>query len=242
MAETDDERICQICGTPLDGELVWCARCGTPHHQDCWQFAGVCSTYGCGSSEVRTRPPSGTVTVPATLTIGDPSIVETLADDVADVAAATGSALAVASRAAGNVVHAVGLVASVLCRPGSALVAATFDAGSRWSDRPSVVMGAIIQWAWGMTARRTSYGVAAVVAALACMSLLLAGLGQEALVVPVLVYVTAAACLRPFVDAMAEVGGPPDLSGIEDNQALPPKRSRRRRKKISPRRRRRPLR
>ena len=40
---------CQICGEELGDQLVWCARCKTPHHADCWRYTGVCSTYGCGS-------------------------------------------------------------------------------------------------------------------------------------------------------------------------------------------------
>ena len=39
---------CQICGASLEGSLVRCARCSTPHHADCWEYAGRCSTYGCG--------------------------------------------------------------------------------------------------------------------------------------------------------------------------------------------------
>ena len=39
---------CQICGASLEGTLVRCARCSTPHHADCWEYAGICSTYGCG--------------------------------------------------------------------------------------------------------------------------------------------------------------------------------------------------
>ncbi len=45
--------LCQICGAELGGQIVSCARCATPHHQDCWEYAGVCSTYGCGSREAR---------------------------------------------------------------------------------------------------------------------------------------------------------------------------------------------
>ena len=26
---------------------VFSTACGTPHHLDCWQYAGECSTYGC---------------------------------------------------------------------------------------------------------------------------------------------------------------------------------------------------
>lgn len=43
---------CPTCGDPVAGELV-CVRCETPHHEDCWRFAGGCATYACGSSRAR---------------------------------------------------------------------------------------------------------------------------------------------------------------------------------------------
>jgi hypothetical protein len=42
---------CQICGADLEGRLVRCLRCSTPHHADCWEYTGVCSTYGCGEKK-----------------------------------------------------------------------------------------------------------------------------------------------------------------------------------------------
>ena len=40
--------VCQVCGETIDHELVHCRRCKTPHHEDCWQYFGGCSTFGCG--------------------------------------------------------------------------------------------------------------------------------------------------------------------------------------------------
>ena len=41
--------VCQICGSKIPPESrVNCRRCGTPHHKDCWEFNGQCSTYACG--------------------------------------------------------------------------------------------------------------------------------------------------------------------------------------------------
>jgi hypothetical protein len=40
---------CQVCGSPLVGEIVHCRRCRTPHHRECWAYVGRCSTFGCGS-------------------------------------------------------------------------------------------------------------------------------------------------------------------------------------------------
>ncbi|MBI3890546.1 MAG: hypothetical protein HY303_03345 [Candidatus Wallbacteria bacterium] len=40
---------CPVCGDPLQGSaLVQCSRCATPHHRDCFRYAGVCSVFGCG--------------------------------------------------------------------------------------------------------------------------------------------------------------------------------------------------
>jgi hypothetical protein len=43
-----DTAICQICGEDINRDAVYCLRCKTPHHGDCWQYVGACSTYGCG--------------------------------------------------------------------------------------------------------------------------------------------------------------------------------------------------
>jgi RING finger family protein len=40
--------LCRVCGTALAGEVVQCRSCRTPHHDDCWTYAGRCSTYACG--------------------------------------------------------------------------------------------------------------------------------------------------------------------------------------------------
>lgn len=49
--ETAAEGACQVCGAALGEEAVRCAKCETRHHADCWEYAGRCSTYGCGGSE-----------------------------------------------------------------------------------------------------------------------------------------------------------------------------------------------
>lgn len=38
---------CQVCGAVMEGGLVVCAKCRTPHHEECWVYNGACSTYGC---------------------------------------------------------------------------------------------------------------------------------------------------------------------------------------------------
>lgn len=39
---------CTVCGEPVFFNRVHCARCDTPYHLDCWEYAGCCSMYGCG--------------------------------------------------------------------------------------------------------------------------------------------------------------------------------------------------
>ncbi len=45
------EAICQICGDEVERDAVFCRSCKTPHHHDCWQYYGCCSTYGCGQTK-----------------------------------------------------------------------------------------------------------------------------------------------------------------------------------------------
>ncbi len=42
---------CEVCRELLAGRsLATCEVCGTAHHQDCWDYVGNCSTYGCEST------------------------------------------------------------------------------------------------------------------------------------------------------------------------------------------------
>jgi hypothetical protein len=47
-AQVLDDAQCSICGDKLGLEMVFCSRCQTPHHRECWDYGGGCSTYGCG--------------------------------------------------------------------------------------------------------------------------------------------------------------------------------------------------
>lgn len=39
---------CPVCATSMDaGALRTCPRCETPHHADCYEFAGGCAIFGC---------------------------------------------------------------------------------------------------------------------------------------------------------------------------------------------------
>jgi ribosomal protein L40E len=41
------ELICGVCGQAIESDLVRCRKCRSPHHRDCWDYNGRCSTYGC---------------------------------------------------------------------------------------------------------------------------------------------------------------------------------------------------
>lgn len=46
--DNHNEIVCQVCGSPLsEGAVVYCSRCKTPHHKDCWSYNKKCSTFGC---------------------------------------------------------------------------------------------------------------------------------------------------------------------------------------------------
>lgn len=45
----DDAR-CPVCGEEIASDIVFCVRCRTPHHRDCWTYNGKCATYACGET------------------------------------------------------------------------------------------------------------------------------------------------------------------------------------------------
>jgi len=46
-AQTLHDVVCKVCGETIQGDLVYCRRCKTPHHGECWRYIGACSVYGC---------------------------------------------------------------------------------------------------------------------------------------------------------------------------------------------------
>jgi hypothetical protein len=48
-AQVIDDALCCVCCERLTEGVVFCVRCKTPHHRDCWEYSGGCSTYGCGA-------------------------------------------------------------------------------------------------------------------------------------------------------------------------------------------------
>ena len=50
-----ENAVCMICGEAILQRRVQCRRCHTPHHQECWDYLGQCSTYGCGEKKWKTE-------------------------------------------------------------------------------------------------------------------------------------------------------------------------------------------
>lgn len=49
MGTTLKDAHCLVCASPLEPvTTVWCTDCQTPHHRECFSYAGTCSVYGCG--------------------------------------------------------------------------------------------------------------------------------------------------------------------------------------------------
>jgi hypothetical protein len=38
---------CQVCGEKMESRVIFCAKCRTPHHEECWSYVAQCSTFGC---------------------------------------------------------------------------------------------------------------------------------------------------------------------------------------------------
>jgi len=48
---------CPFCQSNIksDNEVHYCKECGTPHHYECWEENGGCTTYGCGQNPVSAK-------------------------------------------------------------------------------------------------------------------------------------------------------------------------------------------
>ena len=48
---------CRVCGEAFKGQASVCAcdACGTPHHEDCWEYNGGCSVYACRPTYLERR-------------------------------------------------------------------------------------------------------------------------------------------------------------------------------------------
>ena len=50
--------VCIVCGDLVSGDapIVRCVVCKAPSHEECWQYIGHCSTYGCSSTRSKIWP------------------------------------------------------------------------------------------------------------------------------------------------------------------------------------------
>jgi hypothetical protein len=55
-ATTDRKGRCLVCGEGLAQTVVWCTRCATPHHRDCFAYTGHCALFGCQCTEYADDP------------------------------------------------------------------------------------------------------------------------------------------------------------------------------------------
>jgi len=47
--------LCQVCGDDITEEPVYCKKCRTPQHLDCWRYYGGCAVYACGGKKAMVR-------------------------------------------------------------------------------------------------------------------------------------------------------------------------------------------
>ena len=74
------EGVCRVCGSPLAVPLVTCPQCATPHHQDCWEYNGGCTIFGCtGTGHVVAALPVVSAPVPLPVAAPLPPLVPRLA-------------------------------------------------------------------------------------------------------------------------------------------------------------------
>jgi hypothetical protein len=50
LLENRSRSRCGVCGEEPTTRRVQCAKCDTPHHDECWKYGGGCSVYACGST------------------------------------------------------------------------------------------------------------------------------------------------------------------------------------------------
>ncbi len=61
-AKVLDDPACPVCGEAIQSDMVFCRRCLTPHHAECWTYIGSCSTFAC--QETRYVTPKVAETAP----------------------------------------------------------------------------------------------------------------------------------------------------------------------------------
>jgi hypothetical protein len=53
----DGRPSCLVCCGPLEEDVIYCRRCGTPHHRECFRYAGACTVFACGSRRYLKKAP-----------------------------------------------------------------------------------------------------------------------------------------------------------------------------------------
>ena len=48
---TPSSRSARSAASRWPADLVYCGGCQTPHHRECWEYFGGCSTYACGHKQ-----------------------------------------------------------------------------------------------------------------------------------------------------------------------------------------------
>lgn len=115
--------LCALCGSP--GAARACARCGTPHHQDCWDYGGGCTIYGCAGreSEVARRVPSALVEIDETTRLPAPrpaplaALTRWLARDARALPRTLGTSLTTSLLASAALIEVSGLWAGLVVVP-----------------------------------------------------------------------------------------------------------------------------
>ncbi|MDA7951000.1 MAG: hypothetical protein MPJ24_05875 [Pirellulaceae bacterium] len=65
--------VCPICRESTQEGIVVCTRCKVPHHKECWEYFGKCSTYACNSDTYFIPPVAVAVADPVDTLSSDPA-------------------------------------------------------------------------------------------------------------------------------------------------------------------------
>jgi hypothetical protein len=55
---------CLVCGSDVCAPTIWCPRCQTPYHAECYRYAGKCSIYGCAGVSAAPLPGKAETSLP----------------------------------------------------------------------------------------------------------------------------------------------------------------------------------
>ncbi len=54
MSQSQVGKLCAYCQYPIkqNSNIILCAACKSPHHQECWNENGGCTTFACNSNRI----------------------------------------------------------------------------------------------------------------------------------------------------------------------------------------------